>query len=127
VTEQVMKKLLMETVPKLENIPQNYITISKKIRYRRGDNAPMVHVTIKGSEKEEIVRMQAKEEKERSKEVDSKGFCRRIWSEEKSHYEELVKSKPQQAEFFKRKLARTEYDLWALDKARHEKRVNLLF
>jgi hypothetical protein len=24
-------------------------------------------------------------------------------------------------------LARTEYDLWALDKARHEKRVNLLF
>ena len=81
-----MKKLLMETVPKLEHIPQNYIHISKKIRYRRGDDAPMVHVTIKSSEKEEIVRMQAKEEKERSKEVDSKGFCRRICSEEKSYY-----------------------------------------
>jgi hypothetical protein len=26
-TEQVLKKLLMETVPKLENIPQNYVTI----------------------------------------------------------------------------------------------------
>jgi ribosomal protein L17 len=63
ITEQVMKKLLMETVPKLESVPQNYIKISKKIRHRRGDNAPMVHVTIRGSEKEEIVRMQAKEEK----------------------------------------------------------------
>jgi ribosomal protein L17 len=58
-----MKKLLMETVPKLESIPQNYITISKKIRYRRGDNAPMVHVTIRNSEKEDIIRMQVKEEK----------------------------------------------------------------
>jgi ribosomal protein L17 len=63
VTEQVMKKLLMETIPKLESIPQNHITVSRKIRRRRGDNAPMVHVTIRGSEKEDIVRMQAKEEK----------------------------------------------------------------
>jgi hypothetical protein len=28
-TDQVLKKLMMETVPKLENIPQNYVTISK--------------------------------------------------------------------------------------------------
>lgn len=31
--------------------------------------------------------MQAKEEKDRSKDVDSKSFCRRIWNEEKSYYE----------------------------------------
>lgn len=60
VTEQVMKKLMMETVPKLESISQNFINIEKKIRRRRGDNAPMVHVTIRGSEKEDIVRMQIK-------------------------------------------------------------------
>ena len=57
-TEQVYKKLLMETIPKLEHISQNYVTISKSLRYRRGDNAPMVWVTIKGSEKEEMARVQ---------------------------------------------------------------------
>lgn len=57
----------METVPKLESVPQNYIHISGKVRHRRGDNAPMVHVTIRNSEKEEVVKMQLKEEKERSK------------------------------------------------------------
>jgi hypothetical protein len=31
------------------------------------------------------------------------------------------------ADFFKQKLARVDFDLWALDKARHEKRVNLVF
>lgn len=60
-TEQVLKKLLMETVPKLENVPQNYIVISKKIRYRRGDNSQMVTVTVRNSEKEEVSKMQAKE------------------------------------------------------------------
>jgi ribosomal protein L17 len=59
-TEQVLKKLMMETVPKLENIPQYYVNISKKIRRRRGDNAPMVFVTIRNSEKEEVVKMQEK-------------------------------------------------------------------
>lgn len=87
ITEQVMKKLLMETVPKLESIPQNYVKIERKIRHRRGDNAPMVFVTVRNSEKEEVVRMQAKEEKDRSKEVDSKNYCRRIWTEEKNYYE----------------------------------------
>ena len=48
-TEQVYKKLLMETVPKLANVKQNYVRIEKKIRYRRGDNAPMVYVTIRNS------------------------------------------------------------------------------
>lgn len=51
----------METVPKLENVPQNYIVISNKIRYRKGDNAPMVTVTVRNSEKEEVSKMQAKE------------------------------------------------------------------
>lgn len=79
----------------------------------------MVHVTIRASEKEEVVKMQRKEEKERSKDVDVKAFSRRIWTEEKSYYEQLIKTKPEQAEFFKKKLARAEYDLWALDKARY--------
>jgi ribosomal protein L17 len=57
-TEQVYKKLLMETVPKLGNLSQNYVTISQSVRYRRGDNAPMVWVTVRGSEKEEMARMQ---------------------------------------------------------------------
>lgn len=77
----------METVPKLDNIPQNYVKISKNIRHRRGDNAPMVHVTVRGSEKEDVSKMQAKEEQDRSKEVDSKSYCRRIFGEEKTFYE----------------------------------------
>lgn len=60
-TEQVYKKLLMETIPKLENVPQNFVTMSKITRRRRGDNAPMVYVTVKGSEKEEIAKIQEKE------------------------------------------------------------------
>lgn len=60
-TEQAYKKLLMETVPKLENVNQNYVYIEKKpFRHRKGDNAPMVHVIIKNSEKEEIAKMQVK-------------------------------------------------------------------
>ena len=60
-TEQAYKKLLMETAPKLENVSQNYVYIEKKpIRRRRGDNAPMVHVMIKNSEKAEAAKMLAK-------------------------------------------------------------------
>jgi hypothetical protein len=76
--EQALKKLLMETVPKLENVPQNYVSISRNIRYRRGDNAPMVYVTIKKSEKEEVARMQEKEAKEKLNLVDTKVFSRKI-------------------------------------------------
>ena len=48
-TEQAHQKLLMEIVPKLEHVPQNYVKIEKGVRHRRGDNAPMVHVIIKNS------------------------------------------------------------------------------
>jgi ribosomal protein L17 len=51
-TEQAYKKLMMETVPKLENVPQNYVQIESWVKHRKGDNAPMVHVTIRNSEKE---------------------------------------------------------------------------
>lgn len=85
-TEQVYKKLLMETVPKLENISQNFVTIEKGVRHRRGDNAPMVHVIIKGSEKEEVGILQAKEIKDKRKDVDIKVYTRQILAEEKAHY-----------------------------------------
>lgn len=41
----------------------------------------MVHVTIRNSEKEEIVRMQKKDAQDKVGLVDSKSFCRRIWTE----------------------------------------------
>lgn len=59
-TEKIYKKLTMETIPKLENVSQNFVNVSKITRHRRGDNAPMVFVTIRNSEKEEMVRMQVK-------------------------------------------------------------------
>jgi hypothetical protein len=37
------------------------VRIEKGIRHRRGDNAPMVHVILKNSEKEEVAQMQKKE------------------------------------------------------------------
>ena len=71
-TDQVFKKLLVETVPKLDHVPQNYVKIERGRRYRRGDNAPMVFVTVRGSEKEEVMQMQLREAKERSRNVDVK-------------------------------------------------------
>ena len=79
-TQEAKEKLLKEIVPKVESIPQNYIKIEKNIRNRRGDDAPMVHVTIRNSEKEEIVRMQKKDAQDKEGMVDSKSFCRRIWT-----------------------------------------------
>lgn len=85
-TEQVYKKLLMETVPRLENIPQNFVSVTKILRRRRGDNAPMVNVTIRGSEKEEVARLQAKEAREKSKEPHIRDYHRSILAEEKAYY-----------------------------------------
>ena len=70
--------------------------------------------------------MQAKEEKQRSNYVDIKTFSRKILSEERAHYEKLIEEVPDQAEFFKRKLAKVEFDEWVLDKKKGEKRVQLL-
>lgn len=50
-TETIYKKLMMETVPKLDNVSQNFVFVEGIHRYRRGDNAPMVYVTIRNSEK----------------------------------------------------------------------------
>jgi hypothetical protein len=47
-------------VPKLENLSNNYVNISKSIHYRRGDNAPMRAVTIRGTEKEEAIQLQTR-------------------------------------------------------------------
>ena len=86
-TEQAYKKLLMETVPKLENVNQNYVYIEKKpIRHRRGDNAPMVHVIIRNSEKEDIAKMQAQEAREKRTHKDVKVFGRQMLSEERAYY-----------------------------------------
>ena len=125
-TKQVLKKLLVETVPKLDHIPQNYVKIEKGRRHRRGDNAPMVFVTVRGSEKEEVVQMQLREVRERSREMDRKEYNRRVLSEEKVYYEKLMEERPEMEEFFRRKLAKVEFDLWTLDKGRLEKRINLL-
>jgi len=126
-TEQAYKKLLMETVPKLENVPQNYVYIERKpIRRRRGDNAPMVHVTIKNSEKEEAAKMLAREEREKRTDKDIKAFGRQVLAEEKAYYEKLMNEQPEKADFFKKKIARVEFEEWSLDKTKGEKRVNLL-
>lgn len=108
----------METVPKLQNISQNYVKIQKGIRHRRGDNAPIVHVMIKNSEKEEVARLQDKQAKQKRKEVDIKVFHRKVLAQEKAKYERLMSELPDQAEFFKRKIAKVEFDEWTLDKAK---------
>ncbi len=70
--------------------------------------------------------MQAKDLKEKTVKVDSKNFCRKILAEEKAHYEQLLREKPEMQEFLKRKISRVEFDEWALDKPRYEKRLQLL-
>ena len=70
--------------------------------------------------------MQAKEEKQRSKHVDIKTYSRKILAEERAHYEQLIEELPDQADFFRRKLAKVEFDEWVLDKKKGEKRVQLL-
>ena len=124
-TDQVLKKLLMETVPKLDRIPNNFVKIEKAIRHRRGDYAPMVYVTIRGSEKEDAIRLQLKQERE-SFGFDSKEFDRKILIEEKTYYEDLLAQKPEMEAFFRKKIAKAEFDLRTLDKKPLEKRINLL-
>jgi len=77
-TEQVYKKLMMEIVPKLENVKQNYVNISKSIHYRRGDNAPMRAVTIRGTEKEEAIRMQTMERKAKFNSFNTAAYSRKL-------------------------------------------------
>ena len=125
-TEQALKKLMVETVPKLDHIKQNFVKIEKRIRHRRGDNAPMVFVTVRGSEKEEALKLQKKEAKERSGLPDSNEFNRGILIEEKTHYENLLEQHPEKEAFFRKKIAKVEFDLWTIDKGRLDKRVNLL-
>lgn len=87
-TEKVLKKLMMETVPKLDNVSQNFVVVGDIHRYRKGDNAPMVYVTIRNSEKAEAVKLQKKEEKEKAlaKTRDVKAFHREMLNQEKAYY-----------------------------------------
>jgi hypothetical protein len=51
-TEKVRKKLLLNLVPRLRKIKGgNFIHVSPIFHRRRGDNAPMVKVSIVGDEK----------------------------------------------------------------------------
>jgi ribosomal protein L17 len=46
-----MNKLIMQVAPRLRQMNQNYVKMTKIIRRRRGDNAPMVIVSIRGDER----------------------------------------------------------------------------
>lgn len=50
-TKEAYTKLLLEIAPRLKDIKHNFIVVSKIFRKRRGDNAPLVTVSIKGCEK----------------------------------------------------------------------------
>lgn len=50
-TKKVMNKLIMQVAPRLRQMNQNYVKMTKIIRRRRGDNAPMVIVSIRGDER----------------------------------------------------------------------------
>ena len=56
-TDKVHKKLLLNLVPRLRTITNgNFIRVSKIQRHRRGDDAPVVTVSIVGDEKSEFKR-----------------------------------------------------------------------
>ena len=56
-TDKVHKKLLLNLVPRLRTITHgNFVRVSKIQHHRRGDNAPVVTVSIAGDEKTEFKR-----------------------------------------------------------------------
>lgn len=57
---------------------------------------------------------------------DIKPFHRQVLSQEKAFYEKMINEHPEKAEFFKAKLSRVEFDEWALDKKKGEKRVQFI-
>ena len=52
-TRKAYDKLLLNLIPRIKNTTNGFISVTKVLHRRRGDNAPMVQVSIKGNEKSE--------------------------------------------------------------------------
>lgn len=52
-TKKAEQKLLLDLIPRIKHIQGGFINISQLKYRRRGDNAPMVELSIKGNEKSE--------------------------------------------------------------------------
>jgi ribosomal protein L17 len=52
-TEKAKTKLLVDLMPRIKHIKGGFIHLKYVEKRRRGDNAPLVHISIKGTEKHE--------------------------------------------------------------------------
>ncbi len=65
-TKKIEQKLLVDLIPRIKNIQGGFIQIKDLGITRRGDNASMVQIYIKGNEKTELENKRNEEAKRKS-------------------------------------------------------------
>lgn len=90
-TEKIKTKLLVDLIPRIKNYRGGFTLIRDLNQRRKGDNAPMVQLCLKGNEKTEFEKKRY-EEKLKKKEIpDIKAFGAKIFVEEKEFMEKMMK------------------------------------
>ena len=112
-TEKVRKKLLLNLIPRLRKIKGgNFIRVSPIQSHRRGDNAPMVTVSIVGDEKSEFKKNEKQNMINNGLIIDIKNINKKLLLEEKTHYESVIAEKPELEKLLRPKIDRIDYEIW---------------
>ena len=90
-TDKVEKKLLLNLIPRLRTVEGgDLVRISPIQKRRRGDNAPMVTVSIVGNEKDEFEKNEKQTKMAKGEIIDMKSLSKKWLLEEKAHYESVI-------------------------------------
>jgi hypothetical protein len=90
-TDKVEKKLLLNLIPRLRTVEGgDLVRISSIQKRRRGDNAPMVTVSIVGNEKDEFEKNEKQTKMAKGEIIDMKSLSKKWLLEEKAHYESVI-------------------------------------
>ena len=106
-------------MPRLRHLQGGFVSVSRVLHRRRGDNTPMVRVSIKGNAREEYQKAMRTESK-KSGVPNMKSFSAKIYIQEKQYLEEQIKQNPEQEEFLRKKISTIEHQEWILGKDRRE-------
>ena len=104
----------------MKNSRGPWLSTSEVIKRRRGDGAPVVRVYLNGNEKTKQNREHKKELMKKGIILNKKAFSAKTLVEEKDFYEKKMEEEPEQAEFFKQKIAKIELEQWLARKGRNE-------
>lgn len=77
-TNRAYTKLLVDIIPRIKHLKGSLINMRDLHINRRGDNAPMVQVSIKGNEKTEFEKKRRQEAIEKGEIVDIKSYHAKI-------------------------------------------------